>query len=369
MCKIYEVWFKMYFTLPQTYREAPNEELKERILEAKKKLGSRAIILTHQYQRMGIVEVGDVLGDSYGLSKIAAAREDVELIFFCGVHFMAESAYILAHDNQTVYLPNPLAGCPMADMADMADVLQAWEILENFGGDKKIMPISYMNSAAGLKAFVGQHGGLVCTSSNADAAYKYGFGKREKLFFFPDEHLGYNTGIKYGIKPEEMIIWDFSRDNGGLTADQIKKARVILWKGHCHVHTNFKPEHITQIRETYPDAKIVVHPECTHDVVSRSDANGSTSFIVKYVEEQAAGSTIAIGTEINLVNRLKHEHPDKTILVLSGETCPVCANMYRTTLNDLAYCLENYKDIKPIVVPDDIRANARLALERMLKVH
>lgn len=359
----------MYFALPKEYREAAKDELRERIKAAKEKLGQKAIILTHHYQRVEVVEFGDAVGDSYGLSKIAASQKDVEYIIFCGVHFMAEAAYILSQPNQTTYLPNPLAGCPMADMAEMADVLEAWKTLEEFGGDKRIMPISYMNSAAGLKAFVGEHGGLICTSSNADAAYKWGFERREKLFFFPDEHLGYNTGIKYGIKPEEMVIWDFSRDEGGLTKERIEKARVILWKGHCHVHTNFKAEHVAETREKYPGVKIVVHPECPHEVVSLADANGSTSFIVKYVENQPPGSMIAIGTEINLINRLALQYPDKKIFELSGKTCPVCANMYRTTLNDLAYCLENYKDIKPIVVPDDIKKNAVIALERMLEVH
>ena len=201
----------MYFALPKEYREATPPELRERILAAKAKFGGRSIILTHHYQRLEVVELGDAVGDSYGLSKIAASRDDVEYIFFCGVHFMAEAAYILSKGNQKVYLPNPLAGCPMADMAEMADVFEAWEVLENLGGDKRIMPISYMNSAAGLKAFCGRHGGLICTSSNADAAYKYGFDRREKLFFFPDQHLGYNTGIKFGLKPKDMVIWDFSK--------------------------------------------------------------------------------------------------------------------------------------------------------------
>jgi quinolinate synthase len=359
----------MYFALPKEYREAVKDDLVGRIKVAKGKLGKTAVILTHHYQRLEVVQLGDVLGDSYGLARAAASRGDTEYIFFCGVHFMAESAYVLAKDHQSVYLPNPLAGCPMADMADMADVFAAWEILEDFGGDKRIMPISYMNSAAGLKAFCGEHGGLICTSSNADAAYKWGFERREKLFFFPDQHLGFNTGIKFGLKPEEMIIWDFSKDDGGLTEEQIDRARIILWKGHCHVHTNFREEHVREVREKYPEAKIVVHPECPHEVVRLADAVGSTSFIVKYVEEQPPGTVIAVGTEINLINRLAHNHPDKKIFELSGDTCPVCANMYRTTLNDLAYCLENYEDIKPITVPDDIRANARLALERMLEVH
>jgi len=359
----------MYYTLPKEYREASQEELAGRIHVAKSNLGDKSIILTHHYQRMEIVECGDAVGDSYGLSKIAASRNDVESIFFCGVHFMAESADILSSDKQQVFLPNPLAGCPMADMADISDVLAAWEYLEEFGGDKKIMPVSYMNSAAELKAFTGNHGGLICTSSNADAAYKWGFERKEKLFFFPDQHLGYNTGIKYGFKPEDMVLWDFSRDNGGLTAEQVNRAKVILWKGHCHVHTNFRFEHIEKVRKEYPGSKIVVHPECPGDVVQNADANGSTSFIVKYVDEQPPGSTIAIGTEINLIHRLAKQYPDKKIFELSGQTCPVCANMYRTTLNDLAYCLENYKDIKPIEVADDIKENARLALERMLEVH
>jgi len=358
----------MYFSLPQEYREIDINELKQRVLDARKRLGKRAIILTHHYQRLEIVELGDAVGDSYGLSQIAANQKDVEYIFFCGVHFMAEAADILSSDKQTVFLPNPLAGCPMADMAEMSDVMEAWKTLEQFGGDKKIMPISYMNSAAGLKAFTGEHGGLICTSSNADAAYKYGFSKRERLFFFPDEHLGYNTGIKYGLKPKEMVIWDFSESDGGLTEEQLERARVILWKGHCHVHTNFKPEHVDQVRSEYPDARIVVHPECPHGVVKKADASGSTSFIVNFVDEQPDGSVIAIGTEINLINRLAHQYPNKKIFELSGQTCPVCANMYRTTVNDLAYCLENFEDIKPIRVRPEIKANARLALERMLEV-
>ncbi|UCD16500.1 MAG: quinolinate synthase NadA [Candidatus Zixiibacteriota bacterium] len=359
----------MYFALPKEYREADVEELKGRIREAKAKLGKRAIILTHHYQRHEVVNLGDAVGDSYGLSKIAASRKDVEYIFFCGVHFMAESADILSEDHQTVFLPNPLAGCPMADMADMADVMEAWNVLEKFGGDKRIMPVSYMNCAASLKAFTGEHGGLICTSSNADAAYRYGFKRREKLFFFPDQHLGYNTGLRFGLEPNEMVIWDFSRTDGGLTEEHLDRARVILWKGHCHVHVNFKADHIEETRRKYPGVKIVVHPECSPEVVQQADANGSTSFIVKYIEDQPPGSAIAVGTEINMIHRMAVTYPDKTIFELSGKTCPACANMYRTTLNDLAYCLENYMDMKPIRVRENVKANARLALQRMLEVH
>jgi len=358
----------MYFSLPQQYREATTDELKERIKIAKEKLGKKLIILTHHYQRREIVEFGDYVGDSYGLSKIASQQKEVEIIVFCGVHFMAESADILTDDNKTVFLPNPLAGCPMADMADMADVMEAWKYLEELGGDKVFMPISYMNTTAGLKAFTGRHGGLICTSSNADAAYRYAFGKREKIFFFPDEHLGYNTGIKYGLKPNEMVLWDFSREKGGLTSEQIESAKVILWKGHCHVHTNFTAEHVKEVREKYPEVKIVVHPECPHEVVEAADASGSTKFIVDFCEKAPSGSIIAIGTEINLISRMAYQYPDKTIIELSGKTCPVCANMYRTTLNDLAYTLENYPDIKPIRVTEPTKSEALLALRKMLEI-
>ncbi len=358
----------MYFSLPQEYREADVKDLRERIQSVRTKLGKRLCILTHHYQRIEVVEFGDHVGDSYALSKLAASQKDVEIIVFAGVHFMAESADILSSDSQMVFLPNPLAGCPMADMAEMADVLEAWEYLKPFGAEERIMPISYMNTTAGLKAFTGRNGGLICTSSNADAALKWAFEKRDKVFFFPDENLGYNTGLKYGLKPEEMVLWDFSREGGGLTKEQIERAKVILWKGHCHVHTMFKPEHIAQMRETYPGVKVVVHPECPPDVVQKADASGSTKFIVEYCEKAPSGSVIAIGTEINLINRMAHQYPDKTILELSGQTCPVCANMYRTTLNDLAYCLENYQDIKPIKVAEPTRSEARIALEKMLEI-
>lgn len=358
----------MYFTLPQEYREADQADLENRIQAARKRLGTRLCILTHHYQRIEVTRFGDHLGDSYGLSKIAASPKGVEVILFCGVHFMAESADILTEDNQMVFLPNPLAGCPMADMAEMSDVMQAWEELKPFGGPDRILPVSYMNTAAGLKAFTGRHGGLICTSSNAAAAMKWAMDKREKVFFFPDENLGFNTGLRYGIKPEEMVLWDFSKEQGGLTSEEIERARVILWKGHCHVHTTFKAEHVTAMREKHPDCKIIVHPECTPDVVTAADADGSTSFIVDYCKNAPTGSMIAIGTEINLINRMAHNHPDKTIVELSGQTCPVCANMYRTTLNDLAYCLENYEDLKPITVPNPTRDEAKLALEKMLEI-
>ncbi len=359
----------MYFSLPKEYREADLAELNDRIAAARDKLGRKLCILTHHYQRREVVGCGDYLGDSYGLSKIAAEQAGVEVIVFCGVHFMAEAADILSGDHQMVYLANPLAGCPMADMADMADVMEAWKYLEKFGGDKRIMPVSYMNTTAGLKAFTGRHGGLICTSSNAPAAFRYALERRDKVFFFPDENLGYNTGLKFGLKPEEMVVWDFSRDDGGLTESQIDAARIILWKGHCHVHTNFTAEHVRQVREEHPAVQVIVHPECLPEVVSLADGSGSTKYIVEYCEKAPTGSTIAIGTEINLINRMAYEYPDKKIFELSGQICPVCANMYRTTLNDLAYCLENHADLKPIRVNEPNRSEALTALKKMLEIN
>lgn len=358
----------MYFSLPQTYREATPDDLESRIQAARERLGERLVILCHHYQRLEVVRHYDYLGDSFYLAKMAAEQEKADLIVFCGVHFMAESADLLTRDHQRVFLPNPLAGCPMADMADIPDVLGAWDDLQDFGGVSRITPLSYMNSAALLKGFCGENGGLICTSSNAEAAMRWSWDRREKIFFFPDQHLGYNTARKMGIPDNEMVIWDFKQERGGLTDEQIERAKVILWKGHCHVHMNFTSAQAEYMRKKYPGIKILVHPECPWDVVESADAVGSTSFIVDYVADQEPGSTIAIGTELNLINRMAHENPDKTILELSGQICPVCANMYRTTVNDLAYCLENFEEIKPIRVSPKVRDNALLALNRMLEV-
>ncbi|MEW5795360.1 MAG: quinolinate synthase NadA [Candidatus Zixiibacteriota bacterium] len=358
----------MYFSLPKEYREAATDELKDRIRASRARLGRRLCVLVHHYQRMEVVQFGDFVGDSYDLSKTAAAQKKAGIIVFCGVHFMAESADILTGSHQNVYLANPLAGCPMADMAEMADVLEAWEYLKPFGGAERIMPVSYMNTTAGLKAFTGRNGGTICTSSNAAAALQYAFERREKAFFFPDENLGMNTGRRMGLKSEEMIIWDFSRESGGLTEEQIDRAKLILWKGHCHVHTNFTPAHVANMRSTYPNVQIIVHPECVPEVVDLADGVGSTKYLVKYCEAAPSGSVIAIGTEVNLIHRMSELYPDKTIMQLSGDICPVCANMYRTTLNDLAYCLDHHDDIKPVVVTDPDRSDALLALERMLEI-
>ncbi len=358
----------MYFSLPAEYREASTEELRDRIEQARKKLGKKLTILAHHYQRIEVCEFADHIGDSYGLSEIATEQEEVEYIVFCGVHFMAESADILTDDSKSVFLPNPLAGCPMADMAEMADVMEAWNHLKDLGISSKTMPVSYMNTAASLKAFTGKNDGFICTSSNAKAGLEYALSRKEKVFFFPDQHLGYNTGLAYGLDPKEMVIWDFSRDGGGLSDEVLLNAKMILWKGHCHVHTNFTPEHIDTLRKEIPEIQIIVHPECPPAVVAKADGYGSTKFLVEYCKKAPSGSKIAIGTEINLINRMAKNYPDKTIFELSGQTCPVCANMYRTTLNDLAYTLENIKDIKPIKVNEPQKSEALLALQKMLEI-
>lgn len=356
-----------YTRTPDNYRAMPDDELRERISAKKKHYGKNLVVMTHHYQRRGVVEFGDYQGDSYALCKIGAEL-DAEFIAFCGVHFMAESAVILARPEQKVFLPNPLAGCPMADMAAIDAVFAAWDEIAHHLPDTKIIPISYMNSAADLKAFCGKNNGVICTSSNARKTFDWAFEQGERIFFFPDEHLGRNTSNAYGIPKDQLFVWDFNLDPAKRDVKALKRARVILWKGYCHVHSVFQPHHIQQMRQEHPGIKIVVHPECTEELVAIADSVGSTSHIVKYVAEQPAGTTIAIGTELNLIDRLSHMHPDKKILELAGNTCAMCVNMYRTTLNDLAYTLDNLETIKPMSVPPDVKAYARIALERMLAI-
>jgi len=360
----------MTFILPTQYREAGVGELRDRIQAAREAAGKKLCILTHHYQRPEVVTFGDFVGDSFELARQAASQEEVEIIVFCGVHFMAEAADIVKTGRQRVFMPHPLAGCPMADMADMEEVNRAWKYLESHKlADRTIpIPISYMNTTAALKAFTGAHGGLICTSANAVKAFQYGFNNKEKIFFLPDENLGANTGRKLGLRPDEIVLWDFRLESGGLTRSQIEKARLILWKGSCHVHTNFRPEHVRQVREKYPEAKIIVHPECLPEVVDLADGDGSTRYIVDYCARAPAGATIAIGTEINLIKRMALAYPDKTIVPLSGEKNPICFNMYRTNLNNLAYCLENYEAMPPVTVEASARMEALSALEKMLKL-
>jgi len=339
------------------------KDIIEKILTLKEALGEQLIILTHHYQRKEIIDVGHYRGDSLGLSQKAAADKDARFIVFCGVYFMAESAEILSQPYQTVQIPDLKAGCPMADMADIDNVKRAWKDVTLITGEGSVMPIVYMNSDADIKAFCGRHGGTVCTSSNTSAAFNRGFSQREKIFFFPDQHLGLNTGNQMGIEAEKMILWDPEKPLGGNILKDIKKAKVILWDGYCHVHTRFRVEHVLKMRKEYPEAKIVVHPECTREVVELADATGSTSFIVKYVENAPPDTAIIIGTEINLINRLALENPDKEVLDLHYSLCP---NMFKINPKNLLWALENIGHANVITMPEDIKTDARMALNRML---
>jgi quinolinate synthase len=344
----------------------------ERIHKAREILGDQVVILGHHYQRDEVVQFADFAGDSYQLSQ-EGAKVAAKYIVFAGVHFMAESADILARDDQVVILPNMNAGCSMADMANLEQVLTAWaELEEVFGADPEtvMMPITYMNSAANLKAFVGEHGGTVCTSSNAKGALEWAFAQREKVFFFPDQHLGRNTGKAMGIPLEQMALWNPFKPYGGLTDEQILNAKIILWQGHCSVHQQFRPEHADFWRKQHPDINIMVHPECMMEVVDKADYVGSTSYIIKTIEKAPAGSKWAIGTEMHLVNRVKNEHPDKFISLLSPFSC-LCSTMYRISPIDLANVLENLVEgrvINEIVVPTRVKQYAKLALDRMLAI-
>jgi quinolinate synthase len=350
--------------LPDEYRGLREEVLIERIKEKKALLGRRLVFLAHHYQRMEIVELSDFRGDSFGLSKIAAEQKDAEFILFCGVHFMAESADILRQKGQIVLHPNTSAGCPLADMAHISDVLSAWDKITSICGNT-VVPVTYMNSRASLKAFCGRNGGTVCTSTNAGRVFDWAFKRGEKIFFFPDEHLGRNTALKKGIKRDKIIVWNPEEKLGGNTAEAIRKAEVILWKGYCHVHTRFKPEDVQNARKKYPDAKVVVHPECREEVVALADADGSTEFIVKYTNSQPPGSTVIIGTEVNLIARLAKENPDKTVLELKRSLCP---NMFRISLNHVLWTLDNPGYVNVIRVPDEIKRDAKIALQRMLEI-
>ena len=340
-----------------------DEELVEAIRARKASLGQELLILTHHYQRPEIVSLGDYRCDSFGLSQKAAANREARHIVFCGVHFMAESAAILAQHHQTVQIPDPKAGCLMADMVALEAVEMAWEELAEVIGIKGLIPIVYMNSEAALKAFCGSRGGLVCTSANARLALRWGLSRGEKVFFFPDQHLGRNTGYQLGLAPEDMVVWDPEAPLGGNRPETLRRARLILWDGHCHVHTRFQVEHILAMRQAFPDARVVVHPECTAEVVDLADASGSTGFIVKYVQEAPPGATIIIGTEINLVHRLALEYPDRRVLDLAYSLCP---NMFKITLDKLLATLDHLGERHVVMVSEEVRENARVALNRML---
>ena len=339
--------------------------LMEAIRAIKADLGPELLILTHHYQRQEIVALGDYRGDSFGLSQRAAASREARFIVFCGVHFMAESAAILAQPRQIVQIPDLKAGCRMADMVALEQVDLAWTELAEVITGEVVVPIVYMNSDASLKAFCGRRGGLVCTSANARAAMAWGFGRGEKVFFFPDQHLGRNTGNRMGLWPEEMIVWNPGKPLGGHRPENIRRARLILWDGHCHVHTRFRVEHVVQMKAAFQGAKLVVHPECTQEVVALADACGSTGFIANYVKEAPPGSTIIVGTEINLVSRLALEFPDREVLDLHYSLCP---NMFKIDLAKLLWTLENLGSVNVVTIPADTKAEARLALDRMLSL-
>lgn len=354
--------------LPDTYREASEEELFERIREAKEELGEKLCILGHHYQREEVIQFSDLRGDSFGLSRSAAALEEPEVIVFCGVHFMAEAADVLSPPERRVVLPDPRAGCPMANMASLQEVLPAWDELAGAVGAEAIMPVTYMNSDAELKAFVGERGGAVCTSTNADGIFRWAFAERSKVLFFPDEHLGRNTGWAVGVPLEEMVLYDPEKPMGGLSAEEVRQARVILWKGYCHVHTHFSPEMVHQVRRQWPEMKIIVHPECPYEVVQLADASGSTGGIIKAISESPPASQWAVGTEIHLVKRLGLEHPDKTIIPLDRS---LCGTMYLINPQNLCWVVEELvrgRVVNEVAVPPDIRRWARVALERMLAI-
>lgn len=356
--------------LPPEYIVAPAEELRARILTAKAALGERLVILGHHYQRDEIIEFADHRGDSYKLAKDAGAHSEAEFIVFCGVHFMAESADILTPPHQKVVLPNLAAGCSMADMAGIFQVRSCWRQLAEVGLTG-VVPVTYINSAANLKAFVGENGGTVCTSSNAPAAVEWALGQGEKVLFFPDQHLGRNTGVKLGFDPDsEMALWDPFKPLGGNTAEKLASAKFILWKGHCSVHKRFTVDQIAMARAAHPSVKVVVHPECPLDVVRAADFDGSTEYILKLVSESETGSTWAVGTEINLVNRLAKELPDRSVFCLDPEICP-CSTMYRIHPSFLCWVLEELASgrvVNQISVPQEIAVEARRALQQMLDI-
>lgn len=380
--------------LPQEYADLTPEEADGRIRAAKAALGSRLLILGHHYQRDEIIAHADCRGDSYKLAKDARSRPEAEFIVFCGVHFMAESADILTPGSQKVILPNLAAGCSMADMANVFQVKKCWNQLQECLVDRQtadagalvpgrsgqarlaekprtVIPITYINSAATLKAFVGEHGGIVCTSSNAPRAVQWALERGDKVLFFPDQHLGRNTGVKLGYDPDrQMCLWDPFQPLGGNEADRLREATFILWKGHCSVHKRFTVAQIEKARSEYPGVQVIVHPECELDVVRAADQNGSTEFIIKAIEGSPEGTRWAVGTEINLVNRLASENPGKTIFCLDPQICP-CSTMYRIHPSFLCWTLENLvagNVVNQVVVPEDVKAKARLALDRMLEL-
>ena len=363
--------------LPETYLRLSDDEMDARIAAAKHTLGERLVILGHHYQRDEVIRFADFTGDSLKLARAAASKGKAEFIVFCGVHFMAESADILCAPHQKVVLPDLAAGCSMADMAagDQLDI--CWRELKEMGvpvdpedgGKAGVIPVTYINSSADIKAFCGEHGGIVCTSTNAAAIMGWAWQRGEKLVMLPDQHLGRNTAFKMGVPLDEMVVWDPNEVWGGLEPEQVKKAKLILWNGHCSVHTRFNVKQIEAFRKQYPDGKVIAHPECTFDVVQAADVSGSTEHIINTVKNSPSGSIWAVATEIHLVNRLKHDvEPDKTVVTLDPFGC-LCSTMFRVSPNHLLWVLEGLVEGRvhnQITVSEPQKSFARLALDRML---
>ncbi len=357
-------------TIPLFYAQMEGEELDRRISAAKAALGERLVILGHHYQRDEIIKYADFRGDSFKLAQQAAARPQADYIVFCGVHFMAESADILSAPHQKVILPNPAAGCSMADMANIAEVEECWQVLADLlGEDAGIIPVTYMNSAASLKAFCGRNGGIVCTSSNAPSVIEWAFSQGQRVLFFPDEHLGRNTALRYGIPEERMAVWNPEDPMAAVDAEEeIERAKIILWKGYCSTHMRFNVQQIARARAEYPGIKILVHPECRREVVEAADLYGSTEYIIRQIEDAPPGSKWGVGTEINLVHRLAQEHPEQLIFCLDPIVCP-CSTMYRIHPAYLAWVLEALVEgevINRVSVDEETAHWARVALQRML---
>ena len=357
------------------YLAQPDHTMDARISAAREKLGTDVILLGHHYQRDEVIRFADFTGDSYKLSKVAS-ETDAKYMLFCGVHFMAETADVLARPWQQVILPDLNAGCSMADMAEIGQVEDCWDSLERAGltdeGAGGLIPLTYMNSAAAIKAFCGERGGLVCTSSNARGAFEWAFARGSKILFLPDQHLGRNTAFAMGIPLSEMVVWDPYQINGGLSPDRLKAAKVILWKGHCSVHQRFLPEHVDRVRREEPGMQVIVHPECRWEVCQKADDVGSTEHIIQAIERAPEGSSFAVGTEIHLVNRLAKRFAPlgKRVITLDDSGC-LCTTMYRISPQHLAWALENLvegKVVNRIKVDDDVKQWARVALDRMLEI-
>jgi len=364
--------------LPERYLSLPDEELNRRIADARAKLGQRLVILGHHYQRDEVIKFADYTGDSYKLARQVSKHPDAEFIVFCGVHFMAESADVLSAAHQQVILPDLAAGCSMADMAEPEQLEMCWSDLEEMGiigrgagPQPGVVPVTYINSAASIKAFCGERGGVVCTSSNAAATLRWAWERGERVLFLPDQHLGRNTAYKLGVPLDDMVVWDPNEIWGGLEPAAVKRARIILWKGHCSVHTRFTVRQIENLRAQHPGIRVIVHPEVPWEVVQAADDSGSTEYIIKTVAASPIGSIWAVGTEIHLVNRLANQmHPDRTVLSLDQFGC-LCSTMFRVSPNHLLWTLEGLLEGEVrnrIVVPDERKYWTKVALDRMLTI-